>query len=169
MENNSLHHQTTYAYRVCLKTLLNNGNSTKESQMTAALWYKDTAGKVDTARAYYVGFTKRATFAATCKTVDLFGRIHADLFHQEKLLTTGVGMHAKMVRNKTPFALMSNEGGANYKVKIERVTPHVRKVKVAHAAALPRTKVLEYGNAKYPLQRVECKTFSIPAGSRDVI
>ena len=135
--------------------------------MTAALWYKDTATKMDTAGADNAGFTKRAMFTATSKTVDLFGRIHADLFHQEKLLITGVGMHVKMVRSKTPLALMSNEAGANYKVKIERATLHMRKVKVAHAVALAHAKALEYGNAKYPLQRVECKTFSVPAGGRD--
>ena len=77
-------------------------------------------------------------------------------------------MHVKMVRRKTPFALMFNEAGANYKVKIERATLHVRKVKVAHAVALAHVKALKYGNAKYPLQRVECKTFSVPAGGRDV-
>ena len=77
-------------------------------------------------------------------------------------------MHVKMVCSKTPFALMSNEGGVNYKIKIERATLHVRKVKVAHAIALAHAKALEYGNAKYPLQQVECKTFSVLAGGRDV-
>ena len=38
----------------------------------------------------------------------------------------------------------------------------------AHAVALAHAKTLEYENAKYPLQRVECKTFSVPAGGRDV-
>ena len=124
--------------------------------MTAAIWFKDTAGKMDTVEADNTGYTKRATFTATSKTVDLFKRIHADLFHQEKLLFTCVGMHVKMVRSKFPFALMSNEGGANYKVKIERATLHVRNVKIAHAVALAHAKALECGNAKYPLQRVEC-------------
>ena len=119
--------------------------------MTASLWYKDTASKMDTAGADNAAFTKRATFTSNSKTVDLFGKIHADLFHQEKLLITGVGMHIKMVRSKTPFVLMSNEGGNNYKVRIERAILHVRKVKVANAIALAYAKALEYGNAKYPL------------------
>ena len=34
---------------------------------------------------------------------------------------------------------------------------------------MAHAKALEYGNAKYALQRVECKTFSVPAGGRDVI
>ena len=159
----------TYAYRAYLETLLNYGKPAKESQMTASLWYKDTATKMDSAGADNIGFTKRTTFTAQSKTVDLFGRIHADLFHQEKLLIIGVGMHIKMIRSKTPFVLMTNEGGASYKVRIERAILHVRKVKVANAIALAHAKALEYGNAKYPLQRVECKTFSVPSGGHDVI
>ena len=64
---------------------------------------------------------------------------------------------------------MSNEGGNNYKVRIERAIFHVRKVKVANAIALAHAKALEYGNAKYPLQRVEYKTLSDPSGGHYVI
>ena len=39
----------TYAYRAYLETLLNYGPSAKESQLTSALFYKDTAGKMDPA------------------------------------------------------------------------------------------------------------------------
>ena len=39
----------TYAYRAYLETLLNYGPSAKESQLTSALFYKDTAGNMDAA------------------------------------------------------------------------------------------------------------------------
>ena len=74
-----------------------------------------------------------------------------------------------MVRSKTPFVLMSNESESNYKVRFERTTLHERKVKVANAIALAHAKALEYGNAKYPLQRVKCKTFSVPSGCHNVM
>ena len=35
----------TYAYRAYLETLLNYGPAAKESQLTAAMFYKDTAGR----------------------------------------------------------------------------------------------------------------------------
>ena len=37
----------TYAYRAYLETLLNYGPAAKRSQLTAAMFYKDTAGKMD--------------------------------------------------------------------------------------------------------------------------
>ena len=42
-------------------------------------------------------------------------------------------------------------------------------MKIAHAVALAHAKALEYGNAKYPLQQVKCKTLSVPTDGRDVI
>ena len=39
----------TYAYHAYLEILLNYGPSAKDSQLTAALYYKDTAGKMDIA------------------------------------------------------------------------------------------------------------------------
>ena len=39
----------TYSYRAYLETLLNYGPAAKKYQLTAVLFYKDTAGKMDTA------------------------------------------------------------------------------------------------------------------------
>ena len=39
----------TYAYRAYMETLLNYGPAAKESQLTAAMFYKDTPGKMDVA------------------------------------------------------------------------------------------------------------------------
>ena len=38
----------TYAYRANLETLLNYGPAARKSQLTASLYYKDKAGKMDT-------------------------------------------------------------------------------------------------------------------------
>ena len=39
----------TYAYRAYLETLLNYGPAAKQSQLAAAMFYKDTAGNMDVA------------------------------------------------------------------------------------------------------------------------
>ena len=39
----------TYPYRALLETLLSYGSDAKNSQLTTALFYKDTAGKIDNA------------------------------------------------------------------------------------------------------------------------
>ncbi len=40
---------STYAYRAYLETLLNYGPAAKDSQLTAFMFYKDKAGKMDVA------------------------------------------------------------------------------------------------------------------------
>ena len=56
----------TYSYRAYLETLLNYGKAAKESQLTAGIWYKDTAGKMDdTDMTANAGLAKRGqTFIA---------------------------------------------------------------------------------------------------------
>ncbi|CAB4034588.1 uncharacterized transposon-derived [Paramuricea clavata] len=52
----------TYAYRTYLETLFNHGPSAKNSQLTAALYYKDTAGKMNVADTTTVAATGNAGF-----------------------------------------------------------------------------------------------------------
>jgi hypothetical protein len=69
----------TYAYRAYLETLLNYGPSAKDSQLTSALYYKDTAGKMDIADPTVAGgngnagLRARYVFSKTSGTVEMTG------------------------------------------------------------------------------------------------
>ena len=76
----------TYPSRAYLGTLLNYGKAAKKSQLTAGIWYKDTAGKMDdTDMTANAGLTKRGILCAKSKSIDLVGRLHCDLFFQKKM------------------------------------------------------------------------------------
>src|SRR6266516_943156 len=134
----------TYPYRAYLETLLSYGPAAKGSQLTAAFYYKDEATKLDDTNpldaAANDGLKKRRSFFNNGGIVDMVGCIHSDLFFREKYIPSDVGLRLRLVRSKNLFCLMSD---------------------VAHA------KALEIGNAKYPLHRVVCKTFTIPRGNLD--
>lgn len=66
----------TYPYRAYLETLLNYGHDSKTSQLTSELFYKDSED----------GLQKRSKFFKESESVDMIGRIHSDLFHQDRLL-----------------------------------------------------------------------------------
>ena len=81
----------TYPYRAYIENLLSYGPSAKESQLTASLFYKDTAGKMDVANPLIaapadsnLGLKKRASFTSENRTVDMIGRIHSDIFFQQR-------------------------------------------------------------------------------------
>jgi hypothetical protein len=160
----------TYAYRAYLETLMNYGKGAKETQLTSSLWYKDVTKMDDTITTdagVNFGLVKRAMMTSNGKTVDMIGRLHCDLFHQEKLLLDQVGMHIKLTRSSSKFVLMTADEGVKYAVKIEKAKLYVRKVTVLNAVTLAHAKALEHVNAKYPLQRVVCKTFTIPAQTQN--
>jgi len=79
----------TYPYRAMLETLLSYGEDAKKSQLTSAMYYKDTAGEMNNVNFegphLNVGFAKRGTLTELSKVVDMMGRIHADMFFQENI------------------------------------------------------------------------------------
>jgi len=62
---------------------------------------------------------------------------------------------------------MSSENGATYKVKILDCKLFVRKAKLSVSVFVTHAKALEHENAKYPVRRVICKTFTVPRGNLD--
>jgi len=159
----------TYPYRAMLETLLSYGEDAKSSQLTSALYYKDIAGKMDSidfaAANVNSGLGTRRTLARESRVIDMMGRIHADIFFQDRYMLNEVGVKIKLIRSNNAFCLM---GDAAYKVKIMHASLFVRKVKLMPSVFLAHAKALERGTAKYPIRRVVCKSFTIPQNYRDV-
>jgi hypothetical protein len=152
-----------------IETLLSYGGDAKESQLTSALFYKDQAGRMDAvtlaAATRNEGFFKRNQFSDKSHLIDMMGRIHADMFFQERYMLNEVNTKIKLIRSKDVFSLM---GTAGHIVKIVSAVMLVRKVKLSPSIFLAHAKALERANAKYPIRRVVCKTFTVPAGYLDV-
>ena len=160
----------TYAYRAYLETLLSYGPSAKKSQLTSALYYKDVAGHMNDSNPHdedsqNVGFKSRSAFS-TRGTFDMVGIIHSDLFFQSKFLLNDINIKVRLVRNKDSFCLMGAVD-ATFKIRIVDCKLHVRKVRLSPSVFIAHAKALEKGNAKYPIKRTVCKTFTIPAGNLD--
>ena len=161
---------STYPYRAMLETLLSYGHDAKTSQLTSALYYKDTAGKMNsldftTEANINAGMKSRGQLAAQSRVIDMVGRIHADIFFQERYMLNEVNARIKLVRSKDAFCLM---GDADNRVKIMHASLFVRKVKLMPSVFLAHARALERGTAKYPIRRVVCKSFTIPQQYRDV-
>ncbi|XP_040898832.1 uncharacterized protein F54H12.2-like [Toxotes jaculatrix] len=131
----------TQPYRAVIETLLNLSGDTLKSQFSAGLFYKDTAGAMDSIvinNGPNRGLNERVAYTANSREVHLMGPLHGDLFFCERLLLNNVDMRIKLNRSSNSFCLMGPR----------------------HAAALLK------GNALYPLSRINVKTYSIPENSR---
>ena len=154
----------TYAYRAYIETLLSYGRAYKRSYLTNSLWYKDVAGHFDSLAENENGAAhKRREFLANGKKVDMMGFIHDDFFRQERLLPPGCDIKIRFVRARDEFSLVSTKPG--YKTLIDSAVLYVKKVKLNPAVALAHATVLKKSNMLFPIRRVGCKVFSIPAGS----
>jgi hypothetical protein len=151
----------TYPYRAMMETLLNYGSDAKDSHCTASLFYKDTAEKMNSYDGTNPGGQIRSKIAALNTNFDMYGRLHVDLFFQDRLLINNVNVRVKLHRSKNAFCFVSDGTPA---LRILSAMLHVRKVRVNPKIMLAHAAVLEKTTIKYPIKRVETKTFTISSG-----
>ena len=96
------------------------------------------------------------------------GRTHADLFTQPRMMIDGVDVHIKLTRSPSTFCLMRSaaeiDGAAppDFKIKIDSISLFVRKITPSATCRLGIIAGLKHAPVKYPIRRVEMRTFSIP-------
>ena len=145
-----------------LETLLSFDDSVKRNRLRSALWIDDWRGTREDNDGNS-GHTRRKSCVRGSQLVELYGRLHLDLFMQERFLVNGVDMKLKLIRSKPGFVLMGER--ADYQIKLEQVQLYVRKVTLNPVVLLAHTKALNKTPAKYPVQRVETKTYAVTKGS----
>jgi hypothetical protein len=115
-----------------------------------------------------VGLRKRHEKIADSKVIVLMDKLHLDLFQQEKYLPNGVDVLLRFNRSRPQFYMMTDMGSSG-KVVIRSMVLWVRKVKPAPTIINLINQQLSTQTAKYPLRRVEVKTFTIPSGTQSKI
>ncbi|XP_069077552.1 uncharacterized protein F54H12.2-like [Pleurodeles waltl] len=153
-----------YAYRAYIESILNYSRKALDTQLSAGLFYIDTEAHFEDAAldGGNNGLKKRASFAAGSRQFDLLWRIHSDPFFQDKLLVNSIDLKIKLNRNKYAFCLISGDA-EQYKLIILSASLFVKRVNVSPSVRLAHTQALQLLNAKYVIQRVALKIFSIPA------
>jgi len=154
-----------YAYRAYIEALLNYASPAKTSHLTSCLWDADTPGYMDEpveAASPNRALIRRAHYVQGGRAVDLIGHLHCDVFNQDKFLINGVEVRMRLVRSKDSFCLM--ESGTMSKIRILDASLLVRRAKISPGVLLAHAKMLSRTTAKYPLTRVEVKTFTIHSG-----
>ena len=162
------HSSNTYPYRGIIESLLNYGTDTLHTQFGCGLFVKDSCGAMDSTdpAGENTGFGRRATHAAESKIVELTAPLHTDMFFQEKLLINGIDVKIKFIRAKDEFCLMAEDPTLRFKVKILSASLYIKKVTVSPGVRLAHAKAIMHTNAKYSIDRVCLKNFSIPLGTR---
>ena len=154
----------TYPYRAYVDTVLSYGAEANNTQLTSQLWYKDTAGHIDatTVDGGNTGRVERRRYIAESRIVEMMGRLHVDLFLQDRFLLNGVSVKIRLVRGKDAFSLMAGGQNPDYKVQIVDAVLFAPKAVLSPTVQMAHIKALEKGTAKYPIRPVDCKVYTIP-------
>ncbi|XP_036142112.1 uncharacterized protein F54H12.2-like [Monomorium pharaonis] len=151
-----------YAYCAYIEALLNYASPAKSSHLTTCLWDMDTPGLMDThvdSATTNNALVRRARYIQAEQELNLLGHLHCDVFNRDKFLINGVEVRMRLVRSKDSFCLM--ESSSTSKIRILDASLLVRRAKVSPGVLLAHAKMLSKTTAKYPLTRVEVKTFTI--------
>lgn len=140
-------------------------SESKKTHLASGVWADDTAGEMDTPGDANIGFTARRALTRNNGDVEMYGPLHCDLFNVDKYLINGVEMTIKMHRANQNFHLMgtANSLGA---FDTKEAILFVRKVKIAPQTLLAHHKVLNSATAKYPINRVDIRTITIPQNTQ---
>jgi hypothetical protein len=169
--NNKLvtNNSDTYPYRAYLENLLSYGKESKNSHLKALeLWSNDTAlhMQANATNLNNEGWKSRRTSIHQSRACELAGRLHLDLFLQEKYLPNGVEIKLRLNRSPNAFCIM---GTADGKIQLLEASFHVRTVDLLPVVANDLNRTIAQHNMKIPIRRVEVKTFTISAGVRSKI
>ena len=114
------------------------------------------------------GLRKRHRITEGGREILLLDRLHLDLFQQEKFIPNGVDIRLRFNRTKSNFYMMT-KAGTTGKVNIVSMLMWVRKVRPTATVLNTINQRLNTETAKYPLRRVEVKTFTIAGGTQSKI
>ena len=96
------------------------------------------------------------------------GRLHHDMFQQDKLLLNKVDMNIVLWRSENEFCVLSS-AKKEYKVVFKEAILLVKRVLTTMSAATGIEKAVENGRAKYVVENVDCKVVTVPPGNHSVI
>lgn len=125
-------------------------------------FYKDTPRHLDDLSVIRnFGLGRRKQLFHGSHTVELIGKIHADMFNQSKLLLNNVDLRVVLSLEKPEFYCME-EDTENSVMSIIDATLFMNHVTINPGVLIAHEQVLSQKMAVYPYKRVEVKSYTVP-------
>ncbi|XP_055338440.1 uncharacterized protein F54H12.2-like [Paramacrobiotus metropolitanus] len=172
---------TLYHYRAYLESLLGFTDQAQKSQLTLSGFALDNnwekkPGHVTSADAAKVnrfcsdGANKRRDWLQNMKPLQLSGKLHCDLFQQEKPLLPGVELTIKLVRNKNEVVFVADsDSNAPKAVAIRNPRLQVRKFEPSPDYFTAMSKQLLSNTVKYHIERVVMREHTLILGQQQAV
>jgi hypothetical protein len=158
-----------YHMRAYLESLLGYSTAAQTSQLSSAGWCLDT----NLEKEHIVNNKFQSDGAKTLQniflkqnTIQLSGKLHCDLFQQDKPLLPGVEMTVRLVKNKTALCFMANKEDALPTIAIRNPKLRLRKYEPSPDYLTALNKQLTTTTAKYHLERVVMRQHTLMKGQQ---
>ena len=93
--------ENTYPYRTYVEATLNFGREAKKSHLTSALYYRDSSNHLDDTQGDdKSGLKVRRQLSSRSHEIDMLGRLHTDIMHQERYMINGVDVKIRLIPSK---------------------------------------------------------------------
>ena len=158
-----------YPYKAMFEDILSHGIEAEQSYLTSAMYFKETAGKLDTfTNDENTSFKARKDLTAQSATFECQGRLHTELCHQLKPIINGVDIKIRLVRASDAFCIVKDSGDEEqYKIKLTQAIFVARKIKLRNDLFNYHMSQLETTPAVYHIKRVTVKAATIQKDGRD--
>ena len=162
-----------YPYRAFLETILNYDHHVLKTRGYLEGWEKDTAGKLDittaAANGTNAGLVARVGRFGTSAVVTLMGRLHLDLFHQNKDIPSFTDIQLRLTPNNNKFLLLNAAPADDavqeiYKVVITEAKLFVRTKKVSPSLMVAHQQVLQSTPFRMDFTKVTMQKLQIASG-----
>ena len=164
-----------FPYRSVLESLLNFCKKVQETRLLSKGWTKGTSGhmNVTAVSGNKAGLNARAATFVRSTLVEIIGRPHLDVFHQERLITPNIDLHMKLIPSPNEFVCKSAAPGQgaqqkNYKLVIKSANLIIRTNKLTSTAHKGLMDLLVLQNMMHHLSRVQMKHLSIPSNQASI-
>ena len=117
----------------------------------------------------YNGHTTRLKYIGNSQTVELYGRLHADLFNSDKMLINGVDRNIKLTRRPEAFYLLAPNDNTKVRIKIVDANLFITQVELKTPLLLAHANALAMKcKAHYPVTHAQIKTFKESSGTQQI-
>ncbi len=162
-----------HGYKVMIDNLVRGPKHWLESAGPNFMYYKDTAGAMDTIElsetpgtSGNLGLVKRWLRTKDGGVVEIQTPLMLDLCEMDQYLCSNVGVKITLYPQETGFTLMSKSTTQFYKYQIDTAVLHWQYIQPTTTIALRHSKQIATLGAYYSFPRSSIKSFSIPKSQK---
>jgi hypothetical protein len=161
-----------YHYKAFFQTILNYGGDASNTHLKTTGWVLDKKHLDSTIITDNPAHGERNSWFESSsggfnKKVELYGKLHIDLFNQSRFLLNNVDILINLNKEKSSFYMMERATD-NSDIKILEANLFIDHIHVNPAILLAHHRMLSKTTAKYPYKKVLIRQYTVNAGTANL-